>query len=181
MWLKRANKIPIFFRSRKENLQLSSEYNKLQESYKQLEALKQKLETKEAVWRSNMTDSQKETDLAKQEVRRSPRGKQPIMGGRLRQSGVTKPTLKSVPSDPKLSSKVSVYIDVVGRFFRFVWTVLFLLLIFPFSFCCCYISACFCCNIFLILSFLLWSGTGKLKLKTVQMINLFKDPNILQY
>jgi hypothetical protein len=92
----------------------------LQESYKQLEALKQKLETKEAVWRSNMTDSQKETDLAKQEVRRSPRGKQPIMGGRLRQSGVTKPTLKSVPSDPKLSSKVSVYIDVVGRFFRFV-------------------------------------------------------------
>ena len=93
--------------SRKENLQLSSEYNKLQESYKQLEALKQKLETKEAVWRSNMTDSQKETDLAKQEVRRSPRGKQPIMGGRLRQSGVTKPTLKSVPSDPKLSSKLS--------------------------------------------------------------------------
>ncbi|CAG2255023.1 Sarcolemmal membrane-associated protein [Mytilus edulis] len=54
--------------SRKENLQLSSEYNKLQESYKQLEALKQKLETKEAVWRSNMTDSQKETDLAKQEL-----------------------------------------------------------------------------------------------------------------
>jgi predicted nuclease with TOPRIM domain len=55
----------MFFRSRKENLQLSSEYNKLQESYKQLEALKQKLETKEAVWRSNMTDSQKETDLEK--------------------------------------------------------------------------------------------------------------------
>lgn len=54
--------------SRKENLQLSSEYNKLQESYKQLEALKQKLETKEAAWRSNMTDSQKETDLAKQEL-----------------------------------------------------------------------------------------------------------------
>lgn len=54
--------------SRKENLQLSSEYNKLQESYKQLEALKQKLETKEAVWKSNMTDSQKETDLAKQEL-----------------------------------------------------------------------------------------------------------------
>lgn len=120
MWFKRNNKISMFFRSRKENLQLSSEYNKLQEAYKQLEALKQKLETKEAVWRSNMTDSQKETDLAKQEVRRSPRGKQPIMGGRLRQSGVTKPTLKSVPSDPKLSSKVSVYIDVVGRFFRFV-------------------------------------------------------------
>ncbi|XP_063405558.1 sarcolemmal membrane-associated protein-like isoform X11 [Mytilus trossulus] len=92
--------------SRKENLQLSSEYNKLQESYKQLEALKQKLETKEAVWRSNMTDSQKETDLAKQEVRRSPRGRQPIMGGRLKTSGVTKPTLKSVSSDPKLSLKL---------------------------------------------------------------------------
>jgi hypothetical protein len=29
----------------------------------------------------------------------------------------------------------------------------FLLLIFPFSFCCCYISACFCCNNFLILVF----------------------------
>lgn len=56
-----------------------------------------------------MTDSQKETDLAKQEVRRSPRGRQPIMGGRLKTSGVTKPTLKSVSSDPKLSLKVSLY------------------------------------------------------------------------
>lgn len=108
--------LSFLIRSRKENLQLSSEYNKLQESYKQLEALKQKLETKEAVWKSNMTDSQKETDLAKQEVRRGPRGRQPIMGGRLKTSGVTRPTLKSLPSDPRLSLKVSVYTVVAVSF-----------------------------------------------------------------
>ena len=56
-------------RSRRENLQLSSEYNKLQESYKQLEALKSQLEDKQVTWMSNLTDSQKETENTKLEVR----------------------------------------------------------------------------------------------------------------
>ncbi|XP_021363288.1 sarcolemmal membrane-associated protein-like isoform X4 [Mizuhopecten yessoensis] len=55
--------------SRKENLQLSAEYNKLQESYKHLEALKVQLEMKELAWKSNLTDSQKESEQALQEVR----------------------------------------------------------------------------------------------------------------
>lgn len=58
--------------SRKENLQLSSDYNKLQESYRELEALKDKLEHKEILWKSNMTDAQKEAEQAKQEVSVSP-------------------------------------------------------------------------------------------------------------
>lgn len=57
------------FRSRKENLQLSSEYNKLQESYKHLEALKEKLVSSETTWRMNLTDVQKDAQKAKQEVR----------------------------------------------------------------------------------------------------------------
>lgn len=56
-------------RSRKENLQLSSEYNKLQESYKQLEELKDQLQNKESVWMSNLTDSQKQNESSMQEVR----------------------------------------------------------------------------------------------------------------
>lgn len=56
-------------RSRKENLQLSAEYNKLQESYKHLEALKVQLERKELAWKSNLTDSQKQSEQALQEVR----------------------------------------------------------------------------------------------------------------
>lgn len=59
----------LFNRSRKENLQLSSEYNKLQESYKELEALKDRLQDKESTWMSNLTDSQKETESTLQEVR----------------------------------------------------------------------------------------------------------------
>ncbi|KAK3609534.1 hypothetical protein CHS0354_007339 [Potamilus streckersoni] len=55
--------------SRRENLHLSAEYNKLQESYKELEALKEKLENNEMTWRSNMTDAQKETEKTQQEVR----------------------------------------------------------------------------------------------------------------
>ncbi|XP_060080631.1 sarcolemmal membrane-associated protein-like isoform X6 [Ylistrum balloti] len=55
--------------SRKENLQLSAEYNKLQESYKHLEKLKVQLEMKELAWKSNLTDSQKESEQALQEVR----------------------------------------------------------------------------------------------------------------
>lgn len=57
------------FRSRKENLQLSSDYNKLQESYKELEALKEKLENKELTWMLNLTDAQKDAEQAKMEVR----------------------------------------------------------------------------------------------------------------
>ncbi|KAL3851738.1 hypothetical protein ACJMK2_015453 [Sinanodonta woodiana] len=53
--------------SRRENLHLSAEYNKLQESYKELEALKEKLENNEMTWRSNMTDAQKETEKTQQE------------------------------------------------------------------------------------------------------------------
>ncbi|XP_052283993.1 sarcolemmal membrane-associated protein-like isoform X3 [Dreissena polymorpha] len=55
--------------SRKENLQLSSEYNKLQDSYRELEALKDRLQDKETRWMSNLTDSQKETESTKAEVR----------------------------------------------------------------------------------------------------------------
>lgn len=54
--------------SRKENLQLSSEYNKLQESYKQLEVLKTQLENREVLLKTNLTDSQKETEQTKQEL-----------------------------------------------------------------------------------------------------------------
>ncbi|KAK3609535.1 hypothetical protein CHS0354_007339 [Potamilus streckersoni] len=54
--------------SRRENLHLSAEYNKLQESYKELEALKEKLENNEMTWRSNMTDAQKETEKTQQEL-----------------------------------------------------------------------------------------------------------------
>ncbi|XP_069101181.1 sarcolemmal membrane-associated protein-like isoform X5 [Argopecten irradians] len=57
--------------SRKENLQLSAEYNKLQESYKHLEALKVQLEMKELAWKSNLTDSQKESEQALQELEHS--------------------------------------------------------------------------------------------------------------
>lgn len=57
--------------SRRENLQLSSEYNKLQESYKQLEALKDKLEDKQLTWMSNLTDSQKETEHTKLELEKA--------------------------------------------------------------------------------------------------------------
>lgn len=61
----------LFFshRSRKENLHLSSEYNKLQESYKHLESLKLKLETSEVSWKCNLTDAQKDAHNVRQEVR----------------------------------------------------------------------------------------------------------------
>ncbi|KAK6995301.1 sarcolemmal membrane-associated protein [Biomphalaria glabrata] len=54
--------------SRKENLHLSSEYNKLQESYKHLESLKVKLETSEVSWKGNLTDAQKDAHNIRQEV-----------------------------------------------------------------------------------------------------------------
>nr|XP_034307408.1 sarcolemmal membrane-associated protein isoform X9 [Crassostrea gigas] len=54
--------------SRKENLQLSAEYNKLQESYRQLEAMKEQLETQASTWQSNLTDSQKETEQTRHQL-----------------------------------------------------------------------------------------------------------------
>ncbi|XP_055999766.1 sarcolemmal membrane-associated protein-like isoform X5 [Ostrea edulis] len=54
--------------SRKENLQLSAEYNKLQESYRQLEVMKDQLETQALAWQSNLTDSQKENEQTRQQV-----------------------------------------------------------------------------------------------------------------
>ncbi|KAL8583444.1 hypothetical protein ACOMHN_044803 [Nucella lapillus] len=57
--------------SRKENLQLSSEYNKLQESYKHLEALKEKLASSEMACRFNLTDAQKDAQKSKQELEES--------------------------------------------------------------------------------------------------------------
>ena len=55
-------------RSRKENLHLSSEYTKLQESYKHLESLKVKLETGDLEPKSSST-SHKEVPSSGQEVR----------------------------------------------------------------------------------------------------------------
>ncbi|XP_052779664.1 sarcolemmal membrane-associated protein-like isoform X2 [Mya arenaria] len=57
--------------SRKENLQLSAEYNKLQESYNKLEAMKERLQDKEETWMSNLTDSQKETETSMSELSRA--------------------------------------------------------------------------------------------------------------
>ncbi|XP_050414205.1 sarcolemmal membrane-associated protein isoform X2 [Patella vulgata] len=57
--------------SRRENLQLSSEYNKLQESYKHLEALKKKLENNEMMWQVNLTDAQKDAEMTKNELSHS--------------------------------------------------------------------------------------------------------------
>lgn len=66
----------LCYRSRKENLQLSAEYNKLQESYRQLEAMKEQLETQASTWQSNLTDSQKETEQTRHQVG----DRQPIRG-----------------------------------------------------------------------------------------------------
>lgn len=68
--------VNLCYRSRKENLQLSAEYNKLQESYRQLEAMKEQLETQASTWQSNLTDSQKETEQTRHQVG----DRQPIRG-----------------------------------------------------------------------------------------------------
>ncbi|BFZ10544.1 hypothetical protein BsWGS_13585 [Bradybaena similaris] len=54
--------------SRKENLHLSSEYNKLQESYKHLESLKVTLETNQLSWQCNLTDAQKDVQGIRHEL-----------------------------------------------------------------------------------------------------------------
>lgn len=51
-------------KSKQENLQLSADYNRLQESYQHLELLKARLELEQS--QDNMTDSQKEADQVKQ-------------------------------------------------------------------------------------------------------------------
>ena len=58
----------VTFRSRRENQQLQTDYGKLQESYNELEQLKDKLENKEETWKLNLTDSQKESENTKDEV-----------------------------------------------------------------------------------------------------------------
>ena len=65
----RASVSFLFSSARRENSVLSQEYNKLQDSYKELEALKDELQGKESTWMSNLTDSQKKTESSKREVR----------------------------------------------------------------------------------------------------------------
>ncbi|CAF1039519.1 unnamed protein product [Didymodactylos carnosus] len=48
--------------SRQENLQLSSEYNRLQDTYEELQTLKNALESSEMKIKHNLTDAQKEVD-----------------------------------------------------------------------------------------------------------------------
>ncbi|XP_064631881.1 sarcolemmal membrane-associated protein-like isoform X11 [Lineus longissimus] len=57
--------------SKTENSKLSAENSHLLESYKELEKLKDCLESKESMWKHNLTDAQKEADNTKQEVRRT--------------------------------------------------------------------------------------------------------------
>lgn len=59
----------VFYRSRRENLQLSSEYNKLQESYQQLEALKVKLDSTEVSGRPGPKPALRDSTVSVQEVR----------------------------------------------------------------------------------------------------------------
>ena len=55
-------------RSRRENIQLQSDYTRLQDSYRELEALKEKLEQGQVASKLNLTDAQKDTDNTKCEV-----------------------------------------------------------------------------------------------------------------
>ncbi|XP_064631872.1 sarcolemmal membrane-associated protein-like isoform X3 [Lineus longissimus] len=54
--------------SKTENSKLSAENSHLLESYKELEKLKDCLESKESMWKHNLTDAQKEADNTKQEL-----------------------------------------------------------------------------------------------------------------
>ncbi|KAK2167271.1 hypothetical protein LSH36_30g03036 [Paralvinella palmiformis] len=55
--------------SRREKIRLETDYYKLQESYHELEQLKDRLEDRELIWQLNLTDSQKESDQCKGEVK----------------------------------------------------------------------------------------------------------------
>lgn len=55
-------------RTRKENAALKADYARLQESYKDLEELKDKLQNNEEIWRINLTDAQKDAENTKAEV-----------------------------------------------------------------------------------------------------------------
>ena len=54
--------------SRKENLQLQTDYSKLEQSYKELEELKERLENQESNWKGDLTDAQKEAEQTKSKV-----------------------------------------------------------------------------------------------------------------
>ena len=60
-------------RSRRQNEDLKEEYNRLQESYRELEHLKEQLQSSEISYHSNLTDAQKELELTKTEVEFSTR------------------------------------------------------------------------------------------------------------
>ena len=55
-------------RSRQENRQLSTDYSQLEQSYRELEQLKDTLQHKEETWILNLTDAQKAADNTKAEV-----------------------------------------------------------------------------------------------------------------
>jgi len=59
----------VYCRSRREKIRLETDYYKLQESYHELEQLKDRLEDRELIWQLNLTDSQKESDQCKGEVK----------------------------------------------------------------------------------------------------------------
>ncbi|XP_074644471.1 uncharacterized protein LOC141901252 isoform X2 [Tubulanus polymorphus] len=58
-------------RTKKENTVLTADYGRLQESYNDLEQLKERLEDKELTWKLNLTDAQKEADHTKDELENS--------------------------------------------------------------------------------------------------------------
>lgn len=55
-------------RSRRQNDDLKEEYSRLQESYRELEQLKDRLQNSENFYHLNLTDAQKELDFTKSEV-----------------------------------------------------------------------------------------------------------------
>ena len=55
-------------RSHIENTQLQTDYSKLEQSYHELEEVKETLEDKETKWKLNLTDAQKSADNTKTEV-----------------------------------------------------------------------------------------------------------------
>ena len=56
-------------RSHLENMELKAEYTRLQESYRELERMKDSLEDKKATCQLNLTDAQKEAEKTRTEVR----------------------------------------------------------------------------------------------------------------
>ena len=50
-------------------MKLKTDYERLKQSYLELEALKDKLENQEVTWKINLTDAQKDANNTKEEVR----------------------------------------------------------------------------------------------------------------